>query len=228
MGTRPQIITPKELKLGVLPKETQDAFIACTSFEFLKSIWYLAGGTALALQVGHRESFDLDFFTEEKDFNTLALERVLMSLGKWETTHTERGTLYGLLSGAKASFIAYPFFRPAQPPLQCGTVRILPVDDIMAMKIVAISQRGKKRDFVDLYWYLKTQGASLEDCLERSVAQYPGKNHSLPHFLKSLTFFDDAENDPMPTLHFPADWETIKSYFRREVPIITKQLLGLT
>ena len=95
------------------------------------------------------------------------------------------------------------------------------------MKVVAISQRGKKRDFVDMYWYCAVYGASLTGTIRRAVSEFPGKEHSIPHFLKSLVYFDDAEDDPMPELHFEADWETVKAYFRTEVPKIAVALLDV-
>ncbi|MDO8624369.1 MAG: nucleotidyl transferase AbiEii/AbiGii toxin family protein [bacterium] len=220
-------VMPEALHLNVLPSKTREAFLICTTFDWLLDTWYLAGGTALALQAGHRQSVDLDFFTMQSDFDTATVERRLVVSGGWVTTFSERGTLYGLLNGAKMSFIAYPFFRPSPEQLRCGFVRLLIPDDIAAMKIIAISQRGKKRDFADLYWYTVVHGASLEAAIERAIAQYPEQKHSIPHFLKSLTYFNDAEDDPMPVLNFKADWEGVKAYFRKEVPAIAKKLLRL-
>lgn len=156
-----------------------------------------------------------------------SMERLLKRNGDWITTNSDTGTLYGQFGGAKMSFIAYPFFRPSATYARCGAIRILAIDDIAAMKIIALSQRGKKRDFIDIYWYAAINKGSLENTLLRAVAQYPEKKHSMPHFLKSLVYFEDAKNDPMPELHFKADWKTVKAYFRREVPGIAKKLLKL-
>ena len=216
-----------DLHTEVLPPETQKAFFACVELDFLKSEWYLAGGTALALQVGHRSSEDLDFFTERATFEILDIERALMKRGNWATTQARAGTLWGIFQKAKISFIAYPFFRPSPAGIQCGNIRILVPDDIAAMKIIAVSQRGRKRDFVDLYWYGTVNKKSLSDTILRAIAQFPEKEHSMPHFLKSLVYFADAEDDPMPVLHFNADWKTVKEYFRREIPRIAEVLLKL-
>ena len=230
MGSRTQVkkVAVGDLYIDALPPETQEAFRKAVNFSFLDNNgWYLAGGTALALQVGHRESLDLDFFIEGKTFDTEALERALTVADDWKTTDEAAGTLYGLLCGAKVSFIAYPFFRPSRAHVQCGAIRILLPDHIAAMKIIAVSQRGRKRDFVDLYWFSAVHGSSLLGVIERAVAQYPEQEHSSPHFIKSLTYFDDAEGDPMPDLNFKADWEGVKAYFRREVPPLAKKLLRL-
>ena len=219
-------ISDDQLYLDALPPATREAFFSIRTVDFLPcNEWYLAGGTALALQVGHRQSVDLDFFTSQDVFNETNLERHLMRTGFWVTMSRDEGTLYGDFKGAKISFIAYPFFRPSAK-LQSGTICLLRPADVAVMKIIAISQRGKKRDFVDLYWY-SCNREPLAPVIRRVVHQYPGQEHNTSHFLKSLVYFADAEADPMPKLYFKADWSDIKSYFRRNIPKITRELLLL-
>lgn len=227
MGTNTRAVTLDQLHVDVLPPETQGAFRLAVTLPFLGNPWYLAGGTALALLVGHRSSEDLDFFTEEKDFDVAIMERDLMNAGAWNTTRAQTGTLYGELNGAKISLIAYPSFRPSGDYRACGTIRILPPEDIASMKIMAISQRGRKRDFVDLYWLITAQGMPLPAIITHALEQFPGKKVSLPHVLKSLAYFEDAEDDPMPELHFKTNWKEIRRYFEATVPPIAKELLGL-
>lgn len=100
------------------------------------------------------------------------------------------------------------------------------VSDIAVMKIMAISQRGKKRDFFDLFWYLK-QEDSLENVLQNVGKKYPNKKHNLHHFLKSLLYFDDAEEDPDPQIYFEATWLGVKRYFENLVPSVAKKILEL-
>jgi len=220
-------IEPESLHLEVLPIITKKAFFECLDFDFLDcSLWYLAGGTALGLEVGHRRSVDLDFFSPQGKLDLVSLERELLNTQKWKTTLIERGTLYGELSGAKMSFIAYPFFLPSKTRIACGKICLLTAFDIAAMKIIAISQRGRKRDFVDLYWYCMNR-EGLASVIGRAMRQYPGQNNNIQHILKSLVYFADAEEDPMPEIFFKADWRTIKAYFQREVPKIAKELLGI-
>ena len=230
MGTSLSIgKTKKEnLYFDRLPLKTQRAFLYCSErFDFLqKSKWYLAGGTALALQVGHRQSVDLDLFLPEAKFEEVAMERHLAATGFWSTSFQHEGTIYGVLSGAKMSFIAYPFFRPNLKKKKIGYIQMLLPEDIAAMKILAISQRGRKRDFVDIYWYCKNR-ESLSDILLRAVNQYPGQEDNLNHILRSLVYFKDTEQDPMPKIFFKATWPEIKKYFQREVPIIARKFLGL-
>jgi len=216
-----------DLHLPMLPAATQRAFAACAKFDFLDDAWYLAGGTALALQVGHRTSVDLDFFRTDADFDTAVLERDLAATHQWKTTLSERATLYGELAGAKMSFIGYPFFRPSPERVRYGAIAMLTPSDIATMKIIAISQRGRKRDFIDLYWYAKNR-EDLHDVIQRTLTQYAGQEHNLPHILKSLVYFVDAEEDLMPHLYFDASWQEVKAYFKHEVPLLTKKLLRLT
>jgi predicted nucleotidyltransferase component of viral defense system len=214
-----------KLHIGILPPATQRALDFFSKQSWLNdSGWYLAGGTALALQYGYRESVDLDFFTTEKDFSLESFLSHFVENKKWKTTVARKGTIYGTLAGAKVSFIAYPFFTPAKADLQYGSVRILSSQDIAVMKIIAISQRGRKRDFVDLYWYVKNQ-EPLEDILKRVPEQYATVSHDIHHILKSLIYFADAEEDPMPPLHFDVSWKEVKKFFEKEVSNLAKKML---
>lgn len=210
----------------ILPPATKRALDFLAKQPWLKkSAWYLAGGTALALQTGHRRSVDLDFFTPKNDFSQGKLiERFPKNI--WETTFVQEGTIYGKLRNAKVSFIAYPFFHHRQPYLFYGSVPILDKRDVAVMKIIAISQRGTKRDFVDLYWYTLHE-ESFTNILERLNEQYPSVQHNYHHIYNSLLYFEDAEKDPMPQLNFKVSWKKVKEYFRREIPKITKQFLNI-
>lgn len=222
------VTTPQALHLDTLPAATKQAFLSCIEMDiFSGSGWYLAGGTALALQAGHRVSVDLDFFTTEPDFDADQMERVLQERGEWVTTLREKGTLYGIFQGAKMSCIAYPSFRPSDEGLRCQTVRLIVPKDIAVMKIIAVSQRGKKRDFFDLYW-LTHNGVELEGALLGALEQFGNREHSLPHFLKSLVYFVDAEDDPMPEISFVADWEGVKKYFETTVSALARKMLQLS
>lgn len=215
-----------EWQVDLVPSATRRALDYLVKQQWLKrSHWYLAGGTALALQMGHRQSLDLDFFTQQTNFYE---EKIIAKFPQkvWVTTALREGTVYGELLGAKISFIAYPFFVPRQPYKWYGQIRVLSEKDISVMKIVAISQRGTKRDFVDLYWYCKNR-ESLEEVLSRLSDQYPQIAHNYHHILKSLTYFADAEADPMPKIFFRASWKEIKKFFQTEVVKVTRKLLGL-
>lgn len=212
---------------NILPRQTKKALDFLSGQNWLKnSCWYLAGGTALALQCGHRRSIDLDFFSEKKDFNNEDLLGKFSEVKEWNTTINRKNTIYGELLKAKVSFIAYPFFIPKQEPIWHGSIRILNPIDIAVMKITAISQRGRKRDFLDLYWCAQNL-EPLKNIILRIKEQYPSVAHDYHHILKSLVYFEDAESDPMPEIFFKAGWRTVKNFFIKEVPKIAVEVMKL-
>lgn len=214
----------KKLIFSHLPDNTHKAFEIIAQQSWLKENgWYLAGGTALSLQCDHRVSVDLDFFTPHTDFDAERIVSALSSFG-WVTSLREKGTIYGELEGAKISFISYPYFVPKQPFITYKFINILDACDIAVMKIIAISQRGKKRDFYDLYWYI-IHSESLLDVLQRVKDQYPNSLHNYHHIIKSLTYFEEAEEDPQPQIFFDATWGQVKQHFITIVPDVADELL---
>lgn len=212
-------------KLDILPPETRKAFVFLSEQAWVGDYgWYLAGGTALALQAGHRRSVDLDFFTTESELNSNSVLGNFLHNPDWLTTFEEKGTVYGELFKAKISFIAYPFFIPRNEFVNYGSIKILHALDIAAMKIITISQRGRKRDFYDLYWCAKNL-EPLEETIKRLKDQYPTVAHDYHHILKSLVYFTDAETDPEPEIFFTASWQEVKNYFEKEIPAITEKLV---
>lgn len=215
------------LNFSTLPLKTKKALDFLAKQKWLKNTkWYLAGGTALALSTGLRKSVDLDFFMKLKNFSNDELLNNFPNHLDWRVLINRKNTIYGELFKAKVSFIAYPFFAPKQEMIKYGNVKILQPLDIAVMKIVAISQRGRKRDFIDLYWCAKNI-EPLESLIKRLKTQYPSVAHDYHHILKSLVFFEDAESDPMPELNFKANWKEIKNFFIKEIPLITKNVLNL-
>lgn len=211
-----------------LPRNTKKALDFLSKDTWLKkSKWYLAGGTALALQMGNRKSLDLDFFTTKKDFNEKELMAHFINNKDWVTEVERKNTIYGKLLGAKVSFIAYPFFIPKQKMSMHGEIPVMNPIDIAVMKITAISQRGRKRDFFDLYWCVHNV-ESLENTIRRLKEQYPLVAHDYHHILKSLVYFEDAENDPEPEIYFKASWNMVKKFFIKEIPVIANKVMNLS
>jgi len=214
------------LRHDILPAPTHEALELLTTQQWLQEMgWYLAGGTALALQVGHRQSVDLDFFCSSSSFSLSSLTSYLQKL-QWKHSILQEGTIYGELCGARVSFLSYPYFLPKEARINYGYVQILDAKDIAVMKIVAISQRGKKRDFYDLYWYVQHR-ENLETLFGRLRYQYPQVAHNYHHVLKSFTYFEDAENDPEPKIFFKVKWPDIKTFFKQEIKRITRILIDL-
>lgn len=179
---------------------------------FLKD-FYLSGGTALSLQIGHRESEDLDFFCE-KDFDPRQIEIALRSFGILEETELDKNTLNTFLKGVKLQFLGYPY-RLLEPLIEWQGIKLSSVVDIACTKLQTVGMRGSKKDFIDLYFLLKTY--SLEDLFNTLGKKYPESGYNTTHILKSLVYFEDADNQPMPKMHKDADWEMVKTTLAEEV-----------
>jgi len=180
---------------------------------------YLAGGTAVALQLGHRISVDFDFFTTE-DFVPKMFSAKLSKLGVFIEEQTSKGTVSGIFEGIRFSLFVYKYpllFKP----LKYQFLKIADIRDIATMKIDAIATRGLKRDFVDLYFICKS-GYSLAEILNFYDKKYKNLSSNLIHLQKSLVFFNDAEPDEMPRMIRQVKWEDVKKYFIREVRKLTR------
>lgn len=123
--------------------------------------------------------------------------------------------LHATIEKTKASFLGY-----AYPTLYTSTpfvgVAIADRRDIACMKVSAIASRGTRRDFVDLYVCAKRYG--LKEILRMFETKYAQTQYSKPHILKSLTFFTDAEKDPMPNMLEEISWDRVKQFFLYEAP----------
>lgn len=173
--------------------------------------FYLGGGTAAALQLGHRTSHDFDFFSQTR-FRHQVHARSLRTLGRFIIDYTDSNTLVGRLNDVKVGFFHYLY------PLLKAThhwqgLNIASLEDIGCSKVEAISSRGKKRDFVDLYFILKALGLNLKEMLRLFEQKYGSEQYNLIHIQKSLVFFEDAEQDPEPRLRVTFSWERCKSFF---------------
>jgi len=175
--------------------------------------FYLAGGTALALELGHRQSVDLDWFSHD-DFSNHDLKEQLSRLGKVEVIGEEEGTLNTVLDGVKVTFLRYRY--PLLFPLHdFKNIRLADQPDIAAMKIDAASSRGSKKDFIDIYFLLNNY--SLPGLIEFFEKKYKGIEYNKLHILKSLVYFEDAENEPMPIMIQKMEWEEVKRTIQKKV-----------
>ena len=175
---------------------------------------YLAGGTGLALQFGHRRSLDLDFFVRELFDEDGLLQRIQVLPG-FALVAKSPHTLHATIHETKVSFLGYvyPLLFPAAPFLG---VPVADTRDIACMKMSAIASRGSKRDFVDLYEACRR--FDLADLLNLFARKFAATRYNRIHLLKSLVYFADAEKDPLPHMLTPLDWAEVKRFFLREVP----------
>lgn len=176
--------------------------------------WTLAGGTGLALQLGHRYSEDLDFFRTEAFATDRWVER-LSELGSLSIQSRSESTLHAVLDGLRISFL-----QMQAPLIYSGTAYrgLLLADprDIALMKLIAIGGRGSRKDFVDLYFFLQA-GGSLESLFELARRRFRRVDYNEYHLLKSLVYFDDAEAEPMPRMLREVSWPAIKERIEVEV-----------
>ena len=165
----------------------------------------LVGGTALALQYGHRQSVDLDMFGPVQ-FDSLEMRHVLNPLGKLTFVKETSNIKIYLLDGIKVDFVnyAYPWIDNA---IEEEGIRLASDKDIAAMKINAIEGRGSKKDFIDLYFLLKHY--TLQEILDFYCRKYP--ENSVFRAILSLSYFDDADSQMMPKMFMEGDWDCIKN-----------------
>ena len=178
--------------------------------------FYLAGGTAVALRLGHRRSVDFDWFRTEEIGDPLAFAAGLRAKCRsLEVVETRKSTLHAVVDGVKASFLSYPYslLHPPEtwPTMGCPVASL---DDLACMKLAAIGQRGARRDFIDLHFILHG-GTHLRGLLDLYRSKFAVAD--VAHLLVALTYFDDARREPLPTMLMPLDWEALEEDLRRMV-----------
>ncbi|PIR62392.1 MAG: hypothetical protein COU65_03490 [Candidatus Pacebacteria bacterium CG10_big_fil_rev_8_21_14_0_10_42_12] len=194
---------------NTLPKNTakivEDLQSNTKNFDFLDS-FYLSGGTALSLQIGHRESEDLDFFSTTS-FDPNLLQNKVSLLGKLSETELSAGTLNTFVDNVKLQFLEYPYTL-IKPTIRWNNITLSSIEDIACTKLQTIGMRGSKKDFLDLYFLLEK--FSLSELFILLEQKYENINYSKTHILKSLVYFEDAEFQPMPRMHADVSWPQVK------------------
>ena len=183
----------------------------------------LAGDIALALQLGHRISVDLDFFTQT-DFDEKILERDLLAFPEFNKDGVAWKTIWGKIGKTKFSLFYYKY-PLLDPTVEFSGIQLASTKDIAAMKIQALGDRGTKRDFVDLYFLSKIY--SMDQMLNFYNQKYGDLKEKLYHLLRSFDYFEDAEKDPMPNLINDLSWDKAKEYFHNQTIILSKAKLGI-
>ncbi|HSN97527.1 MAG TPA: nucleotidyl transferase AbiEii/AbiGii toxin family protein [Candidatus Nanopelagicales bacterium] len=181
--------------------------------------YYLAGGTAIALHLQHRRSLDLDLFSLSREANLDALRaEVQAALPEARVLGITDASLRIVLGDVPVDVVRYPY-APLDPP-HAGPegIRIAGLRDLAAMKLAAIARRGLRRDFWDLFAILHA-GISLEGAASDFLQRFGRSEADLYHVLRALTYFEDAERDPvLPRGLSAARWEKIKAFFEVEAP----------
>lgn len=175
---------------------------------------YLAGGTTVALQLGHRISVDFNFFTR-KEFVSRNVAQDLARLGSFKEEQADRGTVLGDFEGVRLSLFFYPHAL-IDRPVRYLDINLASLRDIAAMKIDAIGSRGARRDFIDMY-FICHSGYPLSNILEFYDQKYGILASNLVHIKKSLIYFEDAEREAMPRMLKEVEWRQVKKYFEDQV-----------
>ncbi|SNS23156.1 Nucleotidyl transferase AbiEii toxin, Type IV TA system [Belliella buryatensis] len=164
----------------------------------------MVGGTALALIFGHRLSIDLDFFSTEP----LDHEEILFSIktiGKVEVVSKSKFINSFFINDVKVDFVSLPYKWIDDPILE-NPVKLASIKDIAAMKLAAITNRGSKKDFIDIALLIKEVG--LDNMILYYSEKYPDGMKMM--VLRSLVYFEDAESQPDPVMLVDYNWSSIK------------------
>lgn len=153
---------------------------------------YLAGGTALALHLNHRTSVDLDFYSEKDVDNNEVLVKLQKLFNNPVVKLHQKRTLFLTINEVDFSLFYYPYKLIGKNETY-KKIKIASLKDIAAMKVGALVQRGKRRDFIDLFYLL--QKFSLREILRFTLKKYPGYQEML--VLRALIFFKDAEDEDL-------------------------------
>lgn len=192
------------LKLAVEFQKNQPVFL---------NNFYLTAGTALSLLLGHRESEDLDFFTTNI-FKPQKLQQELETFGTLTDLELADGTVNTFIDDVKLQFLHYPY-KLIKPVFNWSGIEISSKEDIACTKFQTIGARGSKKDFIDIYFLLKE--FTLSQLFNLLKEKYPKTDYNHIHILKSLTYFEDANKQPMPKMHIQIGWEEVKKNIVEQV-----------
>ena len=185
--------------------------------------FYLAGGTALSLQLAHRRSVDLDLFSPTEDIPSIraTLEESLSAL-KPELSDASWGNLVFIAKNVRVGFFGYGYAL-LNPLVEDENLRLASIEDIAMMKMDALLSRANRKDFYDLYFI--SQKVPLKSLLDLAPKKYPSVRDFEVQVTKRLVYFESAEHDPDPILLQHASWDAVKNYFREQAKQIEQSWL---
>lgn len=185
--------------------------------------FYLAGGTALSLQIGHRRSVDLDFFSATEDIPTIRpiLEEALAPLHP-TLADSAWGNLVYLVKDVRVGFYGYGFPLIARL-VETEDVKLASIEDIALMKLDALLSRAARKDFYDLYFIC--QKFPLRGLLNLAPQKYANIRDFEAQAVKRLVYFENAEADIDPVFLQPISWQAVKEFFVQQAKEIGKSWL---
>lgn len=208
MAWHPEILTPRQRRV-----------LALIGRPLGERGFFLAGGTAVALHLGHRRSADFDWFAPEFDDPARVADDLRGHGIDLRADQIAPGTLHGAVGGVRITLLRhrYPMLAKLRP--WPGGVRIAGRADLAAMKLLAVAQRGAKKDFVDIY-AVAQQKKSLQQMVQSYRQKY--QTGDIAHLLCSLAYFDDAERERMPRMLWDVRWRDVKKTIRQWVERIPR------
>lgn len=197
---------------GVIDVKRQKIFTYLTNFKD----FYLAGGTALALQIAHRISIDFDLFSEKEIPKNLLIKAKRVFAGeKIAVSVNNRDELTIFVNNIKITFLKYPF-PVLRKLVSYQGISLLSVQEIAATKTYVIGRRGSYRDYIDLYFIFKEQHVSLEETLRLAEKKYKNEFNSRL-FLEQLLYLEDVGDEKIMFLKTKVNKEDLSKFFRKEI-----------
>lgn len=199
----------KPTNFNILSKNQKEVL---KNLSFTKKFnFYLAGGTGLSLYLAHRTSTDFDFYTYKR-FKNLSIY-----FKEGEVVNDLEDTFEIIVKNVSISFFYYPYSL-IREPFQIENINVASIEDISAMKMISITQRGNFRDFLDIYFLIRKFG--LKKLINWTKEKY--SNYSIFLILKGLLYFKDAdrtakENEKRIKLLEDVKWNKIKELIKKEV-----------
>lgn len=202
---------------AALPPGSLEVLERLVQLQCLKD-FYLAGGTAVALHLGHRISEDFGFFTPQ-EFDAPLLRDKLFKTEVFSLTGIKSNTLHGIFSGVKVSFL---YYAPALvfPPIEYLGCLIADLPDLAPIKLDTVGNRGSKKDFIDLFFI--SNSIPLKDTFKLYEKKYDQWQINIKHLIMSLTYFEDAEKarDKIVMLKKGPTWDEIKQFFAEQAKVL--------
>lgn len=203
----------EQIHWQTVSEQMKSILVSLGQLNFIKR-FYLAGGTALALQIGHRISIDLDFFSEKDEVLEKTREEIIQSLSEsnpvMSVIENVDGNLLLQVNQVDLGFFSYgyPLLESAKELDGCWVAGLM---DIGLMKLDAIISRGSRKDFYDLYWI--SQQISITELLSSGKKKYPLMRDFPLLAVEHMVKFENADRDNQPVLIYEKDWEAVKGYF---------------
>lgn len=205
----------------ILDKDRKNIFDKLVRF---KNIGYLAGGTALAMQIKHRKSYDFDVFVKAP-ITHLFRKKVESIFGKYEYyVNTSDQISFNTHNNIGVTFFCY-FYKPLFPPIRTESINLSSVSDIAADKAHTIGRRAIWRDYVDFYFLLKLGISNIQRVIDLADEKF-GREFVKTQFLEQLVYFKDLAVTKIEYIGESPSPSEIQIFLEKQVEQYLKKTLG--